>query len=56
MLLVGLDRCRDEEHAVEAGLLATAFGGQQVADMHRIETASKDSDSHWWFLSSLRAS
>ena len=56
MLFVGLGGGRHKEHAVEAGLFAAAFGGQQVADVHRIEAAAKHTNSHGWFLLSPRAS
>ena len=46
ILLVRLDGGRHEEHAVEARLFAAVFGGQQVADVHRIETAAKHTNSH----------
>ena len=46
ILLVWRHCRRHEEHAVEPGLFPATIRRDQVADVHRIETAAKHTNSH----------
>ncbi len=48
LLLVRRPRRRHEQHLVQPPLLAALLRQDQVPEMHRIECAAKDADTHGW--------